>query len=135
VPVAPPLTRILRAHVREFGLGPGGRVFAGVQGRELASITYRRAWAKARRDTLTAAEYASPLAGRVYDLRHACVSTWLNGGIPPAQVAEWAGHSVAILLKIYAKCLDGQDAIAKRRIEDAFGDPGEDSSTGDRPAQ
>ena len=36
-----------------------------------------------------------------------------NGGIPPAQVAEWAGHSVAVLLKIYAKCLNGQDAIAK----------------------
>jgi hypothetical protein len=33
---------------------------------------------------------------------------------------------VAILLKIYAKCLDGQDAIAKRRIEEALGDPGED---------
>jgi len=32
-----------------------------------------------------------------------------------------AGHSVAILLKIYAKCLDGQ---AKRRIEEALGDPG-----------
>jgi integrase len=82
--------------------------------------------AKARRDALSAAEAASPLAGRVYDLRHACVSTWLNGGIPPAQVAEWAGHSVAILLKIYAKCLDGQDAISKRRIEEALGDPGED---------
>jgi hypothetical protein len=37
-----------------------------------------------------------------------------------------AGHSVAILLKIYAKCLDGQDAIAERRIEEALGDPGED---------
>ncbi len=44
--------------------------------------------------------------------------TWLNGGIPPAQVAEWAGHSVAVLLKIYAKCIDGQDHIARRRIED-----------------
>jgi integrase len=124
VPVPPPLTRILRAHLREFGGAPGGRLFAGVQGRELPSITYRRSWAKARRDTLSAAEAASPLAGRVYDLRHACVSTWLNGGIPPAQVAEWAGHSVAILLKIYAKCLDGQDDIAKRRIEEALGDPG-----------
>jgi len=58
-------------------------------------------------------------------LRHACVSTWLNGGIPPAQVAEWAGHSVAVLLKVYAKCIDGQDHIARRRIEDALGDPGE----------
>jgi hypothetical protein len=67
----------------------------------------------------------------VHDLRHACVSTWLNGGIPPAQVAEWAGPSVTILLKIYAKCHDGQDAIAKRRIEEAFGDPGDGDEVGD----
>jgi len=57
--------------------------------------------------------YASPLAGRVCDLRHACVSTWLNGGVPPAQVAEWAGHSVAVLLKVYAKRIDGQDQISQ----------------------
>jgi hypothetical protein len=31
----------LRAHLRDFGGAPGGRIFAGVQGRELASITYR----------------------------------------------------------------------------------------------
>jgi hypothetical protein len=36
---------------------------------------------------------------------------------------------VAILFKIYAKCLDGQDAIAKRRIEDALGEPGENDET------
>jgi hypothetical protein len=48
-----------------------------------------------------------------------------DGGIPPAQVAEWAGHSVAVLLKIYAKRIDGQDHIARRRIEDALGDSGE----------
>jgi integrase len=68
------------------------------------------------------AEYTSPLARRVYDLRHACVSTWLNAGVPPVQIAEWAGHSVAVLLKIYAKCIDGQDHINRRRIEDALGD-------------
>ena len=73
--------------------------------------------------------YASPLARRVYDLRHACVSTWLNGGVPPAQVAEWAGHSVAVLLKVYAKCIDGQDQIAKRRIEDALRETGDDRAT------
>jgi hypothetical protein len=32
---------------------------------------------------------------------------------------------VAVLLKVYAKCIDGQDHIARRRIEDALGDPGE----------
>ena len=46
---------------------------------------------------------ASPLAATPYDLRHAAVSTWLNAGVPPQDVAPWAGHSVEILLKIYAK--------------------------------
>jgi hypothetical protein len=30
---------------------------------------------------------------------------------------------VAVLLKVYAKCIDGQDHIAKQRIEDALRDP------------
>lgn len=74
-------------------------------------------WRKARQAALTAEEYGSPLARRPYDLRHAAVSTWLNAGVPPTQVAEWAGHSVAVLLQIYAKCLSGQDAVARTRIE------------------
>ena len=64
---------------------------------------------------------ATPLAATPYALRHACVSTWLNGGVPAPQVAEWAGHSVEVLLKVYAKCLDGQDALARRRVEQALG--------------
>lgn len=138
VPVPPPLTRILRAHLNHFGTGRDGRIFTGIQGGEIASITYRRAWNRARHDVLTSAEHrdtcmspscqvvrASPLARRVYDLRHACVSTWLNGGVAPAQVAKWAGHSVAVLLRVYAKSIDGQDQIAKQRIEEALRDPGE----------
>jgi integrase len=91
---------------------------------------------KARRTALTSVEYASPLAWRVYGLRHACVSTWLNGGVPPAQVAEWAGHSVAVLLRVYAKCIDGQDQIAKRRVEDALReleDPQRIANSGGQP--
>ena len=45
-------------------------------------------------------------------LRHAAVSTWLNGGVPPTQVAEWAGHSVAVLLRVYAKCIAGSRATS-----------------------
>ncbi len=36
--------------------------------------------------------YASPLAETPYDLRHAAISTQLNAGISPTQVAEWAGQ-------------------------------------------
>ena len=39
-------------------------------------------------------QQASPLARRIYDLRHACLSGWLNVGVPPTQVAKWAGHRV-----------------------------------------
>ena len=122
VPSPPPLTRLLRAHIRDFGTGPDSRLFLGVHGRELSRVTYRRAWTIARAAALTPQELASPLARRPYDLRHACLSTWLNAGVPPTQVAEWAGHSVEVLLRIYAKCLVGQDQIAKRRITEALGE-------------
>jgi integrase len=64
---------------------------------------------------------ATGLAKTPYDLRHAAVSTWLNGGVPPTTVAEWAGHSVEVLLKIYAKCVDGTDAAVRRRVEESLG--------------
>ncbi|MGH3478433.1 MAG: hypothetical protein ACRDQD_16540 [Nocardioidaceae bacterium] len=82
--------------------------------------TAYRIWHKARSAALTPEQAASPLARRPYDLRHACLSTWLNAGVPATQVAEWAGHSVNVLLKVYAKCLDGQDEAAKKRIEHAL---------------
>jgi hypothetical protein len=46
----------------------------------------------------------------------------MNGGVAPTQVAEWAGHSVEVLLRVYAKCLEGQQDIAGRRIAAALRD-------------
>ncbi|MFG1877387.1 hypothetical protein ACGFIV_21320 [Sphaerisporangium sp. NPDC049003] len=63
---------------------------------------------------------ASPLAGRPYDLRHAALSTWLNAGVDATEVAARAGNSVEVLLKRYAKCLDGRQEQNNRRIEAAF---------------
>jgi integrase len=122
VPCPPALTSLLREHIADFGGEPADPLFRGAQGRPLATITYRRAWDRARRSALSDEEYRSPLARRPYDLRHACLSTWLNGGVAPAQVAEWAGHSVEILLRVYAKCLEGQDEVARRRIISALGE-------------
>ncbi len=39
--------------------------------------------------------------------------------MPATKVARRAGHSVAVLLKIYAHCIDGQ--AANKRIADALG--------------
>jgi integrase len=124
VPCPPALTKLLRDHVAELGGEPADPLFRGTQGRPLATIIYRRAWGRARRSALSDEEYRSPLARPPYDPRHACLSTWLNGGVAPTQVAEWAGHSVEVLLRVYAKCLEGQDEIDKRRIVAALGDAG-----------
>ena len=121
VPCPPPLTELLHAHLEEFGTAGDGRLVRGVRGEDLSDSTYGRAWKKARELSLTAEEFVSPLARRPYDLRHAAVSTWLNGGVPATQVAEWAGHSVAILLRVYAKCIAGQGDVARQQISRALG--------------
>ncbi len=63
------------------------------------------------------AEYASPLAKKPHDLRDAAVSLWLNAGVLATQVAEWAGHSVNVLLRVNASCVVGQDEAARRRVD------------------
>jgi hypothetical protein len=40
------------------------------------------------------------------------VSLWLNSWVPATEVARRAGHGVAVLLKIYAHCIDGQATAA-----------------------
>lgn len=85
--------------------------------------TVYRVWDRARREALTEAEFASPLARRPYELRHAAVSLWLNAGVPATQVAEWAGHSVNVLLRVYASCIVGQDEASRRRVELALQAP------------
>lgn len=120
VPIPAQLVAILREHLVRFPDGPEGRLFYGVRSESLPSTTYMQAWRAARRAALSAREQKSPLARRPYDLRHACVSTWLNAGVAAPQVAAWAGHGVDVLLKIYAKTIEGQEAIARQRIEDAL---------------
>ena len=124
VPCHTALVRIVREHISERKLRSGDRVFSGVRGGELARATYDRAWKTARRDVLSPEEQDSPLGKRVYDLRHACLTTWLNSGVPAAQVAEWAGNSVPVLQAIYIKCIAGDHDVLKKRIEDALRDEG-----------
>lgn len=121
VPCHPELTRLLHEYLDTYGTTEDGRLFRALNGGEVAESTYYRVWRRARANVFNEQVAASPLASRPYDLRHACVSTWLNGGVAPTQVAQWAGHSVAVLLQVYAKCLDGQMMLNRKRVEQALG--------------
>lgn len=143
VPAPPELVDALRRHLSAFPPGVGGRLFVTRAGRagvpvappfaspQSMGIVYR-IWDLARREVLSDADYASPLAKRPYDLRHAAVSLWLNAGVPAVQVAEWAGHSVNVLLRVYASCIVGQEDSARMRIHEALRPAGTEPQTSAR---
>ncbi|MEU6450502.1 site-specific integrase [Streptomyces sp. NPDC046979] len=122
VPIPPPLVRLLREHVEEFGTATDGRLFSSERGNVIAASSYSRAWKQARELALVPDQVSSVLAFRPYDLRHAGVSQWLNSGVPAPEVAARAGHSVDVLLKIYAKCIDGQEQEMNDRIMQGLGE-------------
>ncbi len=132
VPVHPELVSLLRSHLEQHGTGPQGRVFVGARGGAVTDRAYLAVFHKARGTAFSRPEAASVLARRPYDLRHAAVSTWLNAGVAPPQVAEWAGHSVDVLLRVYAKCISGQQDEAMRRILEATR-PDDATTTTSRP--
>jgi hypothetical protein len=62
------------------------------------------------------------LAGRLCDLRHRGVTLALNAGVPAPEVARRAGHGVKVLLRVHARCIEGQAPLWNRRIDDVLRD-------------
>ncbi|MDX3236124.1 hypothetical protein PV392_10595 [Streptomyces sp. ME03-5709C] len=116
VPISPQLVAMLRWHITAYGTGADGRLFRTARGGMVQESGYGEVWARARADALSPAEQETRLAKPPYDLRHAAVSTWLSSGVEPQLVAERAGHSVAVLFRVYAKFLKGGDEAANAKI-------------------
>jgi integrase len=121
VPIPPVLVQMIREHIGEFGTAPDGRLFRTYRGGIYLPSTLWQVLQKARVAAFTEAQAASPLARKPYDFRHAGVSWRLNAGTPATLVAEWAGHTVEVLYRIYAHCLDGDDERWFTQMEDALG--------------
>ncbi|MET9253258.1 site-specific integrase [Streptomyces sp. NPDC003717] len=117
VPIPPHFVAMLRWHITRFGVAPDGRLFRTGRGGVIQDTGYGEVWATARSEVLSPTELASPLARRPYDLRCAGVSFWLFSGVDPMEVARRAGHSVAVLLRVYAKVLAQAQDRANRQID------------------
>ena len=46
-------------------------------------------------------------------------------GISPALVARWAGHSIKVLLAVYASWIFGEEKAAMDRISERYEEPPE----------
>lgn len=119
MPIPPVLVQLLREHAEEFGTAPDWRLSRTYRGGIYLPSTLWQVLQKARARALTEAQAISPLARKPYDFRHAGISWRLNAGTPAPLVAEWAGHTVEVLYRIYAHCLNlnGDDERWFARME------------------
>lgn len=125
VPIPPVLVAILEMHRKAFGMAKEGRVFGNERGGVVGSSTYWRVWEEAREYALPPERVASPLAGRPYDLRHACITRWLNAGVPIAEVARRVGNSPEVIHRRYHGCIDGHEEAANAKISRALEEEGD----------
>jgi integrase len=88
-------------------------------------------WQKVRKASLSTEELGSPLMRRPYDLRHSGVTWRLNSGVPATEVAAWAGHSVEVLMRVYARCVTGLEDVWISRMDGALRLEGDRHDTGE----
>ena len=117
VPLAPALVTDLRRHLEKFP-PVDGRVFSSGGNRAMTSTGYGPVWVRARSRLWPAPH---PLASAtVYDLRHAAATLMLRANVPPAEVARRLGHSVDVLMRVYAGVFDDERDRSNQLIDRAL---------------
>ena len=114
VPLPPELVRRLTDHQRQHG--SADLVFPTAIGSTATSSNYNPVWARAHKKMWPGSH---PLAEtRVYDLRHCAATTMLRAGVSPAETARRLGHSVDVLLRVYAGVATNERTNANALLDD-----------------
>jgi integrase len=117
VPLPPQLVVDLRSWIEDQGIGNDDLLFRTRNDKRPTPSN----WARALKRACTKAGHR---AIRVYDCRHAAATTWLSAGVPLGEIARRLGHSVETLVSTYVGALQGDEAMANKRIEAALTPPG-----------
>jgi integrase len=117
VPLPPMLVERLRAHLEQWP--DDEHLFRNVGGRPMTPTSYNPVWRRAR--AAAWGDRPELASTTVYDLRHAAATMMLQAGVPPAEVARRLGHSIDILLRVYAGVLveerDRSNELIDRELE------------------
>lgn len=91
-------------------------VFTNAGGRSVTPENYGKVWNRAKPEVWPAGHVA---AGAVpYDLRHTAATTMLRAGVPLPEVARRLGHSIDVLLRVYAGVFDDEEVRSNEAIEE-----------------
>jgi integrase len=116
VPLAPDLVERLWWHMERWP-PVNGRVFTNAAGRTSTTTNYGPVWVRAR-SKLWPAEHRLGKT-TVYDLRHSAATMMLRARVPPAEVARRLGHSVDILMRVYAGVFEDERHRSNELIDRA----------------
>lgn len=115
VPLPPPLVSRLAWHVDRWSRQDEDRVFLNRRGNDLAPSNWSRPWRQVRAERWPVGH---PLADVVpYDLRHTAATMMLRAGVTQSEVARRLGHSVEMLMRIYAGVFEDEVARSNDLIE------------------
>jgi integrase len=116
VPMAPDLVQRARWHMERWP-PVNGRVFTNTARRTPTTTNYGPVWVRARTKLWRDDHRLGKT--RVYDLRHSAATMMLRAGVPPAEVARRLGHSVDILMRVYAGVFDYERQRSNELIDRA----------------
>jgi integrase len=117
VPLAPELVQRLRWHMERWP-PVNGRVFTNAADRTPTTTNYGPVWVRARTELWPSGHRLGRTT--VYDLRHSAATMMLRAGVPPAEVARRLGHSVDILMRVYAGVFDDERQRSNDLIDRAI---------------
>ncbi|MGH2456376.1 MAG: hypothetical protein ACRDHD_08980 [Candidatus Limnocylindria bacterium] len=93
-------------------------MFSNGAGRAPTTTNYGPVWTRARHKLWPERHRLAKTT--VYDLRHSAATMMLRANVPPAEVARRLGHSVDILMRVYAGVFDDERLRSNKLIERAI---------------
>jgi integrase len=117
VPIAADLVDRLLWHIQRWP-PVAGRVFSNAAGRPPTTTNYGPVWTRVRKHVRAPGHQLSKTT--VYDLRHSAATMMLRAAVPPAEVARRFGHSVDVLMRVYAGVFDDERERSNQLIDSAL---------------
>lgn len=117
VPLPPDVVVMLRLHLKRWP-PVDGLVFTNANGRSVTAENYGKVWNRAKPALWPTHHHLASTTP--YDLRHSAATSMLRAGVAPSEVARRLGHSVDVLLRVYAGVSRDESERANRAIEEEF---------------
>ena len=113
VPLLPHLVTLLAEHRCQW---PDGELlFQNGAGKVPTASNYGPVWTRLRQSQWPDPHPLSKTT--VYDLRHSAATLLLRSGVPLAEVARRLGHSVDVLMRVYAGVVTDERERANELVE------------------